>query len=114
MRFLKIIFASLLAVLGIIFIVENRTVLEQTIQLRLDLYFKSFSTASIPLWVLVLFTFFLGVFTASLYGTYEIIKLRQTNRQLRQRLETSGQEVRRPAEPNPAPAAPFEAPPRSE
>lgn len=95
MRFVKIIFASLLAILGIVFLLQNLTVLDQTVQLRLDLYLKSFTSASIPLWLLILFTFFLGVFTASLYGLYELVKQRQTIRQLRQNLEILGQELKR-------------------
>jgi uncharacterized integral membrane protein len=102
MRFLKIIFAAILAILAIIFILENRTVLEQTSQLRLDLYFKNFTTPSIPLWVLILFSFFLGVFTASLYGISELFKNRQTIRQLRQNLEILSQELKRTGAPEPA------------
>jgi uncharacterized integral membrane protein len=106
MRLVKVIFASLLAILGIVFILENRLVLEQAILLKLDLYLFKVETPHIPLWVLILFTFFLGVFTASLYGLYEIIKQRQTIRQLRHSLEVMGQELKRrgPAEEPPAAA----------
>jgi uncharacterized integral membrane protein len=114
MRFLKIIFAAILAILAITFIVENRTVLEQTSQLRLDLYFKSFTTPGIPLWVLILFSFFLGVFTASLYGFYEIFKNRQTIRQLRQNLEILDHELKRTGGGAEAAAAPSKASPAAE
>jgi uncharacterized integral membrane protein len=95
MRFFKVIFSSLLGILGIIFIIQNREVLERTLQLKLDLYFRSFYSASIPLWILILFTFFLGVFTASLYGFYELFKQRQTIRTLKHNLEIVGQELKR-------------------
>ncbi|MBM4284205.1 MAG: LapA family protein [Deltaproteobacteria bacterium] len=95
MRFLKIIFTSLLTILGLIFILQNRTALEQTVQLSLDLYLKSFTSANIPLWLLIIFSFFLGVFTTSLYGFYELIKQRQTIRHLRQNLEIMGNELKR-------------------
>jgi len=95
MRFIKVIFGSLLVIIGLIFIIENKVVLEQTLQLRLDLYIGSFQSPSIPIWVLVLFTFFLGVFTASLYGVYELLKQRQTIRQLRHNLEILSQEIKR-------------------
>ena len=122
MRFLKIIFAAVLAILAITFILQNRTVLEQTSQLRLDLYVKNFTTPSIPLWVLILFSFFLGVFTASLYGFYELFKNRQTIRQLRQNLEILGHELKRTSSGAEAaapplkasPAAEFSSPPRTE
>ncbi len=97
MRYLKVIFASLLVILAIIFILENRLILEQAIQLKFDLYIFKAETPNIPLWVLILFTFFLGVFTASLYGIYEIIHQRQTIRHLRHNLEILGQELKRTA-----------------
>ncbi len=95
MRFFKVIFSSLLGILGIIFIIQNREVLERTLQLKFDLYFRSFQSAAIPLWILILFTFFLGVFTASLYGLYELIKQRKTIRTLKYNLEILGQELKR-------------------
>jgi uncharacterized integral membrane protein len=95
MRFFKVIFGSLLAVLGVIFIIQNREVLERTVQLKLELHFYSLQTAAIPLWILILFTFFLGVFTASLYGLYELLRQRQTIRTLKHNLEIVGQELKR-------------------
>jgi uncharacterized integral membrane protein len=95
MRFFKVIFSSLLGILGIVFIVQNREVLERTIQLKLELYFHSFQSAAIPLWILILFTFFLGVFTACLYGLYELLRQRQTIRTLKHNLEIVGQELKR-------------------
>lgn len=95
MRFVKVIFGSLLGIFAVVFILENRAVLEQTVQLRFDIYVFSLQTASIPLWVLILFTFFLGVFTASLYGIYELLKQRQTIRHLKQNVEILGEELKR-------------------
>ncbi len=95
MRFIKVIFLSLLGVLGVVFIVENREVLERTVQLKLDLYFRVFHSAAVPLWVLILFVFFLGVLTTCLYGLYELLKQRQTIRTLRHNLEIVGQELKR-------------------
>ncbi|MDD2902565.1 MAG: LapA family protein [Syntrophales bacterium] len=95
MRFFKIIFSSLLAVLGIIFIIQNRTVMEHSVQLKLNLYFHNLQSAAIPLWILILFTFFLGVFTASLYGLYELFKQRQNIRTLKHNLEIVSQELKR-------------------
>jgi len=95
MRFFKVTFASLLGVLGIIFIVQNQEVLKHSVQLKLDLYFRLFQSAAIPLWILLLFVFFLGVFTTSLYGLYELLKQRQTIRTLKHNLEIVGQELKR-------------------
>ena len=44
--------------------------------------------------MLVLFCFFLGAFTASLYGIYEVIVQRQTIRQLKHNLEILAQELK--------------------
>ncbi|MDP3181392.1 MAG: LapA family protein [Desulfobaccales bacterium] len=94
MRFFKVIFSSLLVILGITFIVQNLEVLTRTVQLRLDLYFSTFQSPAVHLWGLILFTFFLGVFTASLYGLYEILKQRQTIRQLKNNLEVLSHELK--------------------
>ena len=95
MRFFKVIFVTLLGILGIIFIFQNQEVLKHSVQLELKLYFHSFQSAAVPLWILILFTFFLGVFTASLYGLYELFKQRQTIRTLKHNLEIVGQELKR-------------------
>jgi len=108
MRFFKVIFSSLLAIFGIAFIVQNLEVLTRTVQLRLDLYFRTFESPAVHLWGLVLFTFFLGVFTASLYGLYEILRQRQTIRQLKHNLEVLGHELKRTSSLREEPPSPPE------
>ena len=51
-------------------------------------------TPAVPLWVMVLFCFFLGVFTTALYGIYEVLVQRQTIRQLKRNLEILAQELK--------------------
>ncbi|MBM4295792.1 MAG: LapA family protein [Deltaproteobacteria bacterium] len=99
MRFFKVIFATLFVMFGITFIIQNLEILTRSVQLKLDLYFSTFQTPTIHLWGLVLFSFFLGVFTASLYGIYELIKQRQTIRQLQHNLEILSQELKRASGP---------------
>jgi len=113
MRFFKVIFASLLGIFAVIFIIQNKEVLEHALQLRLNLYLTSFQSPQTPVWILILFAFFLGVFTASIYGIYELLKQRQTIRQLRQSLEIMEQKIKRggsiqegAARPSVPPAAP--------
>lgn len=115
MRFLKVIFATLLVILAIAFIIQNLEVLTRTVQLKLDIHVRSFQTPAVHLWGLILFTFFLGVFTASLYGLYEIIKQRQMIRQLKHNLEILNHELKRTStyEASPSPPEP-EAPARAE
>jgi len=94
MRFVKVIITTVIVLLGIIFIIENLEILRHGVRLKLDLYFVAFQSPDIHLWVLVLFAFFLGVFTTSLYGLYELYQQRQTIRQLRHNLEILAGELK--------------------
>jgi hypothetical protein len=110
MRFLKLIFTTIIILLGIVFIIENLEMLRQAVTLKLDLHLVKMETPAVPLWVMVLFCFFLGAFTASLYGIYEVIVQRQTIRQLKHNLEILTQELKsagaRTGEAAPAPPRP--------
>jgi uncharacterized integral membrane protein len=94
MRFVKVIILTVIILLGIIFIIENLEVLKQPVSLKLNLYVVSFQSPDMHLWILVLFAFFLGVFTTSLYGIYELYQQRQTIRQLRHNLEILAKELK--------------------
>ena len=94
MRFVKVIFSTVIVLLGIVFIIENLEVLKQAVRLKLDLYFVTFQTPDVYLWVLVLFAFFLGVITTALYGLYDHYQQRQTIRQLRHNLEILAKELK--------------------
>ena len=91
MRFVKVIFSTVIVLLGIVFIIENLEVLQHTVRLKLDLYLATFQSPDVYLWVLVLFSFFLGVLTTALYGVYDNYQQRQTIRQLRHNHGDSGQ-----------------------
>ena len=94
MRFIKVIFSTVIVLLGIVFIIENLEVLKQAVRLKLDLYFITFQSPDVYLWVLVLFAFFLGVITTALYGVYDNYQQRQTIRQLRHNLEILAKELK--------------------
>jgi uncharacterized integral membrane protein len=94
MRFVKVIFSTVIVLLGIIFIIENLEGLKHPVSLKLDLYVAAFQSPEVPLWVLVLFFFFLGVFTTCLYGIYEHYQQRQTIRQLRHNMEILASELK--------------------
>lgn len=94
MRFVKIIFSTLIVLLGIVFIVENLEMLKQAVRIKMDLYFFTLQSPDIRLWIIILFCFFLGVFTTSLYGIYELIVSRQTIRRLRHNLEILAKELK--------------------
>ena len=94
MRFVKVIFSTVIVLLGVVFIIENLEVLKQAVRLKLDLYFITFQSPDVYLWVLVLFTFFLGVITTALYGLYDHYQQRQLIRQLRHNLEILAKELK--------------------
>lgn len=94
MRFVKIIISTVIVLLGIVFIIENLDMLKQAVRLKLDLYFFTLQSPDVHLWIIILFCFFLGVFTTSLYGIYEVVKSRQTIRQLRHNLEILASELK--------------------
>ena len=94
MRFVKVIFSTIIVLLGIVFIIENLEVLKHTVRLKLDLYFLTFQSPDVYLWVLVLFAFFLGVITTALYGLYDHYQQRQLIRQLRHNLEILAKELK--------------------
>jgi uncharacterized integral membrane protein len=104
-----------IVLLGIVFIIENLEMLKHAVKLRLDLYFVHLESPDIHLWVIILFCVFLGVFIASLYGMVEIIRQRQTIRQLKHNLEILSQELKAYAVAETSSAAPRpEAQPGSE
>lgn len=94
MRFLKIIVFTVIVILAIVFIIENLQMLQNTVKIRIDLYASHAESPDVPLWVVILFTFFLGVFTAALYGIYEIIIQRRTIRQLRHNMQIMAKELK--------------------
>jgi len=104
MRFIKVIFSTVIVLLGIVFIIENLEVLKQAVRLKLDLYFITFQTPDVYLWVLVLFSFFLGVITTALYGVYDNYQQRQTSRQLRHNQELMARELKQASATAPASA----------
>ena len=94
MRFVKVIFSTVIVLLGIVFIIENLDILKQAVSLKLDLYFITLQTPSMHLWIIILFAFFLGVLTTALNGLYEHYQQRQIIRQLRHNLDILAKEIK--------------------
>jgi uncharacterized integral membrane protein len=94
MRFVKVIFSTVIVLLGIVFIIENLEILKHSVSLKLDLYVANFQSPDVYLWVLILFCFFLGVLTTALYGLYGHYQQRQTIRQLRHNLDMLAKELK--------------------
>jgi uncharacterized membrane protein (DUF106 family) len=114
MRFVKVIFSTVIVLLGIVFIIENLEVLKQAMRLKLDLYVVTFQSPDVYLWVLVLFAFFLGVITTALYGIYDHYTNRQTIRQLRHNMQILAKELKQATAQASSVALEPEIEPRSE
>jgi len=95
MRYVKVLFIVFLALLGLIFLIENLEVLKHPVKLKLDLYLVYLESAAIHLWVLVIFAFGLGAFVILLYFLYDHVKQRQIIRQLKHNIEIMGEELKR-------------------
>ncbi len=95
MRYLKAFIIGLLALVSVVFVIENIEVLRQSIQLRLNLYVAKIETAPLELWVLTILSFALGAVLVLIYFVYDHIKQRQIIRQLRQNIEIMTVELKR-------------------
>ncbi len=95
MRYLKAFIIGLLALVSVVFVIENIEVLRQTIQLRLNLYVAKIETAPLEVWVLTILSFALGAALVLIYFVYDHIKQRQVIRQLRQNVEIMTMELKR-------------------
>jgi hypothetical protein len=87
MRLFKFILVVLVLVLGFLLIRQNLDVLNHEVQIKLNLFVHTFQSIPHPLWVLLAFTLFIGILGTGLYSLMAVLKLRQTNRQLRHDLE---------------------------
>ena len=95
MRYFKALIIGLLALICLVFVIENHNVLQQPEQLTLDLYVAKFETATLQLWVLTILSFALGAILVLIYFVYDHIKQRQIIRQLRQNIEIMTVELKR-------------------
>jgi hypothetical protein len=95
MRYVKAFIIGLLALVSVVFVIENIEVLRQSINLRLNLYVANIETAPIELWVLTILSFTLGAVLVLIYFVYDHIRQRQVIRQLRQNVEIMAAELKR-------------------
>lgn len=95
MRYIKAFIIGLLALLALVFVIENIEVLKHQVQLRLDLYFLNLQAAPLDLWILIILSFALGAVLVLIYFIYDHIKQRQIIRQLKQNVEIMSMELKR-------------------
>lgn len=95
MRYFKAFIIGLLALISLVFVIENIDVLRNPIQLRLNLYVAKLETAPLEMWVLTILAFALGAILVLIYFVFDHIKQRQIIRQLRQNIEIMNVELKR-------------------
>jgi len=95
MRYVKAFIIGLLALLALVFVIENIEVLKHQVQLRLNLYFVKLQAAPLDLWILIILSFGLGALLVLIYFIYDHIKQRQIIRQLKQNVEIMSSELKR-------------------
>ncbi len=93
MRYLKAGSVVLVVLLLLLFVRQNVEVFNQQFTFRLNLGLFSLHSAPHRLWVILLYTLFLGIVGTGLYSLVEVVKLRQANRQLRHDLELLKSEI---------------------
>ena len=76
MKYLRVTIYALLFVVAIVFIQQNLQDFSAGVTIRLNLYFFSFESMSIPIYVLFLMAFFVGVVITSFYGLMDRIRLK--------------------------------------
>ena len=75
--YIKTILLALLAIAGILVIVQNYSGLTQEVSLRLNLYLWEGNTNPYPVYLLILLGFLLGIVLASLAGLCDRVRLRK-------------------------------------
>jgi hypothetical protein len=95
MRYVKVFIIGLLALVSVVFVIENIEVLRQPVELRLNLYVAKLETAPLEVWVLTILSFALGAVLVLIYFIYDHIRQRQIIRQLRQNIEIMAMEMKR-------------------
>jgi hypothetical protein len=99
MRYVKVFIIGLIALISLVFVIENIEVLRQTVRLKLNLYAVKLETEPLEMWVLTILSFALGAVLVLIYFVYDHIKQRQVIRQLRQNIEIMAMELKRAGAP---------------
>jgi uncharacterized BrkB/YihY/UPF0761 family membrane protein len=96
MRYIKVLIIGILALIALVFVIENIEVLKQTIQLRFNIYIvPPLETGPLEVWVLTILSFALGAVLVLIYFVYDHVKQRHIIRQLRQNIEIMASEMKR-------------------
>jgi len=95
MKYIRVIVYAAIFVLAIVFIQQNIQDFSQGIHIRLNLYYISFESIAIPVYILLLISFMVGVLIASTYGLLDRFRMKRslrrekkTNDRLKKELES--------------------------
>ena len=76
MKYVKAMFVTLFVMLLFILAIENFQDLTVPVKFRVNLLFVNYETSAMPLALVAIITFVIGVLSCGLYGVAEIFKLR--------------------------------------
>lgn len=93
MRALKAPLMTIVAALLLIFVIQNIDALNNTIDLRLDLYIFELDSGMIPIYLLIIVSYLVGMVVAASYGFYRRVQLRGENRRLKRTLKEREEEL---------------------
>ncbi len=93
MRAFRTVVSIILIILVLVFIYENTQTLGQTVELRFDLYLLKLSSGSIPIYLLILFSFLIGLFGAASYSLFKRIQIKGETRRLKKVLRAKEGEL---------------------
>ena len=77
MNHLRWMLVILVALLMVVIAVQNYTALSTNVQFRLDLIFDEFKTSVMPLSLIVIIAFLIGVVSSGVYGIAERFRLKR-------------------------------------
>lgn len=91
MKNVKVILVILLLLLVVILVVQNYKALTTPVTFRVNLFFFDYETSQVPLSLIAIITFLVGVLASGLYGITERLRLK---RQLRTLMKNVGEKDR--------------------
>lgn len=87
MTYIKAILVSLVVALAIIFMIQNIGPLSHMLSVRLDLFLLKLTSTPYPVYLIILLSFFVGLFLASLLGVAERFRLRRLIRRQQKKIK---------------------------
>jgi uncharacterized integral membrane protein len=93
MKAVKTVFSIICICLVLVFIVQNIKTLDQTVELGFNLYLLQLNSGSIPIYLLILFSFLIGLLGAASFGLYKRIQTSVKTRKLKKELRVKEGEL---------------------